>query len=98
MPQTDQPSIVSFQIPVKNDSQQVIGSRTVHVVVVKSTTSGEEGGFEVVAGPLSIVFVIAASIFVISSRIKPGSKADRLLARLEGLGKLINHKKQKGEL
>ena len=98
MPQYDQPSTVSFQIPVKNDSQQVIGSKTVHIVVVKSKTEQNDLGFRDIVGPLIIVFIIAATIIVISSRINSGGKIDRLLTRLERAGKFIDNKMERGDL
>jgi hypothetical protein len=82
MPQSPSPT-VSFKIPVKNDSQQITGYKTVHVVVGKPG-SKDEGSFSIIFGPLVIVFVIAATIIFLSSKIKPGGKIDQLLSKVDG--------------
>ena len=90
MPQSPSPT-VSFTIPIKNDSQQVTGYKTVHVVVAKPGLK-EEGGFEVLFGPLAIVFVIAVTIVFFASKVKAGGKIDRILDKLEGASNVIAEK------
>ena len=96
MPQSPSPT-VSFTIPIKNDSQKVTGYRTVHVVVAKPGLK-EEGGFEVIFGPLAIVFIIAATIVFFASKVKAGGKIDRILGKLDSASNVMDRKLESGDL
>jgi len=98
MPQPKPSSIVSFQVPVVTDSQQNNDYKTVHVVIVKPTIKSEESGFEVILGPIMIVFLIAVTIVVVLLKIKPGPKTDRILNKLEGSSNIIDDKIATGDL
>ena len=90
MPQPKSSPTVSFRIPVATDSQQNKAYKTVHIVVVKPTIKSEESGFEVILGPMLIVFLIAVTIVVVLLKIKPGPKTDRILKKLEGSSSIID--------
>jgi hypothetical protein len=96
MPQSPSPT-VSFTIPIKNDSQQVTGYKTVHVVIAKPRLK-EDGGFEVILGPLAIVFFIAATIVFFASKIKAGGKIDRVLGKLDSASSVMDRKLERGDL
>ena len=98
MPQPKPAPIVSFQVPMVSDSFQNTDYKTVHVVVLKPRIKSDEGGFEVIVGPMIIVFLIAVTIVVVLLKIKPGPKTDRILNRLEGSSNIIDDKVASGDL
>jgi len=98
MPQPKPSPTVSFQIPVVTDSQQNKEYKTVHVVILKPTIKSDEGGFEVILGPMIIVFLIAVTIVVLLLKIKPGPKTDRILNKLEGASNIVDNKVASGDL
>jgi hypothetical protein len=98
MPQPKPAPIVSFQVPMVSDSFQNTDYKTVHVVVLKPRTKSDEGGFEVIVGPMIIVFLIAVTIVVVLLKIKPGSKTNRILNRLEGSAGIIDGKVASGDI
>ncbi|MEO6721974.1 MAG: hypothetical protein ABIN67_16535 [Ferruginibacter sp.] len=97
MPQNDPSPTVSFTIPVKKDSQAT-GYKTVHVVVVPRKVESEEAGFEVILLPMIIVFLIAGIIIFLSLRVTPGSKAERILSKLEGSSNMVDRIIESGDL
>ncbi len=73
---------VSFQQPVYNDSQQIAGYRTMHIVITRHQKE-VENQIEIIAVPFAIVLFIAVCILFIFSKIKANSKIDEILSGME---------------
>jgi len=85
MPHQNPSPDVSFQLPVYSDSKQSTEYKTVHVVVLKPKTTSNQDSIGFLFFPLVLVFLIAATILFILSKVKPGATTNRILNIFEKL-------------
>ncbi|MDN3655741.1 hypothetical protein QWZ08_08910 [Ferruginibacter paludis] len=83
MPQTQDTDDIAFTVPVKTDSLNPDGLRTIHVVVTKPMPA--HANENVILGPLLFVFFLAALLILMLFKISGNKKFRRISDAAERL-------------
>lgn len=91
MPQS-YPGPIHFQTPVATDSNGQTQYKTVHLVIIEPIKKEDNSLSNTILLPLVIVSIIAVVVLVLSYRVKPGGKTNRLLNILDGINGWIERR------